>query len=86
MNEIKLTPRAQRALEVLKSGGWFRYRLERDSYTGREQFQTRLVAAGNHVVKGYGFAVKDELERAGLIKENFAKGTSVSSYYELAVT
>jgi hypothetical protein len=67
-NMPKLSSRAQKALDVLADGGRFVNRLERDSYTGREQFHRRLITrpgAWDAVVKGVGhaaFQTPDALE------------------------
>jgi hypothetical protein len=79
-NLPKLSSRAKKALDVLADGGKFVCRLERDSYTGREQFAYRLLKEG-HVVRGVGLAAFYE------IKDEFLtvcdNNTSVSTYYEL---
>ncbi len=79
-NLPKLSPRAQKALDVLADGGKFVCRLERNGYTGREQFAYRLLKEG-HVVRGIGLAAFYE------IKDNFLTicdhNTSVSTYYQL---
>jgi len=54
--------KTQTAMEVLTAGGYFRKQLERDGYTGREQFHTRLRDAQGHVVKGIGFRTFVKLE------------------------
>jgi hypothetical protein len=74
----QLSARAQKALALLNEGALFRYRLERDSYTGRDQFKTALVMNGKKV-RGYGFKTFDEL-RSMLSVYN---STSVSTYYQL---
>jgi hypothetical protein len=82
-NMPKLSSRAKKALDVLSNGGRFCVRLERDSYTGREQFKHRLLAtlSGSSVVKGVGLSAFYELKDGGfLILDN---STSVSSYYKL---
>lgn len=79
-NLPKLSPRAQKALDILADGGKFCCRLERNSYTGREQFAYRLLKEG-HVVRGIGLAAFYE------IKDQFLTicdgNTSVSTYYQL---
>lgn len=75
-----LSKRAQRAVEVLKAGGLFRYGLERQ-WGGYEQFQARLQVKGRNV-PGYGYAAYNELREAGLLKQ-VGKSSSVSSYYGL---
>jgi len=78
-NLPKLSTRAQKALDVLADGGKFVCRLERNSYTGREQFAYRLIK-GSSVVRGIGLATFYEIK-------DFLKvcdyGTSVSTYYQL---
>lgn len=66
-NEPKLSRRAQQALEILANGGEMVHRQERNSYTGRDQFQTRFCAsaAWGSAVKGLGFKTRCELEDAG---------------------
>lgn len=79
-NLPKLSTRAQKALDVLADGGKFVCRLERNSYTGREQFAYRLLKEGR-VVRGIGLAAFYE------IKDTFLTicdhNTSVSTYYQL---
>jgi hypothetical protein len=79
-NLPKLSARAQKALDVLADGGRFVCRLERNSYTGREQFAYRLLKEGR-VVRGIGLATFYE------IKDTFLTicdhNTSVSTYYQL---
>lgn len=79
-NLPKLSPRAQKALDILADGGQFVCRLERNSYTRREQFAYRLLKDG-HVVRGVGLAAFYE------IKDRFLTicdhNTSVSTYYKL---
>lgn len=79
-NLPKLSPRAQKALDVLAEGGRFVHRLERNSYTGREQFAYRLMKGGS-VVRGVGMAAFHELKAEFLAMCD--GGTSVSTYYEL---
>ena len=79
-NLPKLSTRAQKALDVLADGGKFVCRLERNGYTGREQFAHRLLKEGR-VVRGIGLAAFYE------IKDTFLTicdhNTSVSTYYQL---
>jgi hypothetical protein len=63
---MTLSGRAERAVEVLKAGGYFREALE-THWNGGEKFRTRLRTASGAVVKGFGFAVKAELESAGML-------------------
>lgn len=79
-NLPKLSPRAQKALTVLADGGKFVCRLERNSYTGREQFAYRLLKEGR-VVRGVGLTAFYEIKDSYLtICDN---NTSVSTYYKL---
>lgn len=72
------------ALEILSNGGEMVDRLERNNYTGREQFAVRFCAskAWNSAVKGLGFATRQELERAGF-RFKAVHRTSVSTAYVL---
>lgn len=81
-NYPALSARALKALDVLADGGQFRHGLERNSYTGREQFQYRLQKGGG-TVRGVGMAAFYELKNAGFLA--FASSTSVATYYKLAV-
>lgn len=83
-NQPKLSNRAQQALDLLANGGEMQYRLERNSYTGREQFQTRFCATTtwNSAVKGLGHATRHELESAG-IRLKAVHRTSVCTSYAL---
>ncbi|HAX40611.1 MAG TPA: hypothetical protein DCY10_07035 [Clostridiales bacterium] len=82
-NLPQLSARAQKALDVLADGGQFRHGLERNSYTGREQFQYRLQPKGGGVVKGVGIAAFYELDKLGMLVA--ASSTSVATYYKLRV-
>jgi hypothetical protein len=84
-NMPKLSNRAQKALDVLANGGRFVNRLERNSYTGREQFQKRLLADGRwgSVVSGIGHAAFHELDRAGFLAYAPGEWTSVTEVYKL---
>ena len=84
-NQPKLSNRAKQALELLANGGEIVHRLERNRYTGREQFETRFCAsaAWNSVVKGLGFATRIELEKAGFTFRAVHR-TSVATHYKLA--
>ena len=79
-NLPELSNRAKKALDILADGGQFCCRLERNSYTRRDQFQYRLLKNG-HVVRGIGLSAFYE------IKDRFLTlaegGTSVSTYYKL---
>jgi hypothetical protein len=82
-NLPKLSGRAKLALDVLADGGQFVHRLERNSYTGREQFHYRLKRAGGALVRGVGLSAFYELKDLGFLALNAAIGTSVSSYFKL---
>ncbi len=79
-NLPQLSNRAKKALDILADGGQFVCRLERNSYTRRDQFQYRLLKDG-HVVRGIGLSAFYE------IKDQFLTicdhNTSVSTYYKL---
>jgi hypothetical protein len=75
-----LSNRAKKALDILADGGRFVCRLERNGYTGREQFAYRLLKDGR-VVGGIGMAAFYEVKDGFLaLCEN---NTSVSTYYKL---
>ncbi len=84
-NMPKMSKRAAAALEVLANGGRFVNRLERNSYTGREQFHMRLCrsAAWSSVVPGFGHATFCELRDLDLLIRDFGGGSSVSEPYKL---
>lgn len=71
-----LSTRARKALDVLADGGRIRHGLERNAYTGREQFEYRLQIRGANV-RGFGLATFYELQEAGLLTSAGA-GTSVA--------
>jgi hypothetical protein len=79
-NMPHLSSRAKKALDILADGGKFCCRLERNSYSGREQFLYRLMKEGR-VVRGIGLSAFYE------IKDQFLTicdgNTSVSTYYKL---
>jgi hypothetical protein len=79
-NLPKLSARAKKALDILADGGQFVHRLERNNYTGREQFAYRLLKGG-HVVSGIGMAAFYEIKDAFLTMCD--NNTSVSTYYRL---
>ncbi len=84
MQQIELSSRAKLALGVLAGGGRFVIRLERNNYTGRSQFKTRLVdysGGRSSMVRGISGATFHELDRAGFL-EITGEGTSVSTYYK----
>jgi hypothetical protein len=79
MTNKALSNRAQKALDILERGGQFVERLERDNYTGREQFRTRLLINGS-IVKGIGAATRRELSSMLRVLNG---STTVSTYYGL---
>jgi hypothetical protein len=84
-NMPKLSSRAHTALDVLADGGSFRYGLERNSYTGREQFQWRLKSHGGSTIKGIGGAAYNELVKNGFTFRREARGfTGSACYYYLS--
>ena len=76
-----LSTMARKALNVLKEGGEFRYALEMNAYTKREQFKACLKTAAGRTVRGIGVSTMYELKGHGLIVP--ANSTSVSTYYRL---
>ena len=83
-NMPKLSKRATEALNVLADGGSFRYGLETDPYTRREQFHWRLKSANGFTVKGVGGAAFRELEAAGFAFIREPSGfTGSATYYRL---
>lgn len=80
-NMPKLSTRALKALGVLANGGRFVCRLERNSYTGREQFEYRLLDETRHVVRGIGLKAFYEIKDEFLV--HAAGSTTVSTYYQL---
>lgn len=77
-----LSPRARKALDVLADGGRATYKLERNSYTGREQFVRRFVTAAGQRVAGVGSATFHELSKAGFQFVNVFS-TSIGAEYKL---
>jgi hypothetical protein len=82
-NLPNLTNRAKLAIDVLADGGRFELRLERNSYTGREQWQYRLFTATRSVVRGVGLKAFYELHDAGFLAGEYDTRTSVSTRYKL---
>lgn len=76
--ERKLGRRAERALEVLKEGGYFRYALERH-WHGGEKFMWRLHGKHGGVIKGFGFHAAHELKH--LMEREF--GAGFAEYWKL---
>ncbi len=81
---MTLSTRAQKALDILKNDGFMVKRLERDSYTGREEFKTRFLDNKMKVIKGLGIKTSFELEDNGIFLSIWSS-TSVSTYYKIAV-
>jgi hypothetical protein len=77
-----MTPRATRALEILRAGGEFRYALT-TGWRGREQFEWSLVTRGmKH--RGYGHHTFYALKAAGFEFASRASGfTGSATYYAL---
>jgi hypothetical protein len=82
-NLPKLSPRAQKALDILADGGSFHHVLETNSYTRRDQFQYRLKGPNGGVIKGVGLSAFYELRDAGMLYQDFDRSTSHHSYYFL---
>jgi len=78
-----LSSRAKKALDILADGGSFCRRLERNSYTRREQFQYRLIDAQGFTLRGVGLSAFYELERHNFLRIADGASTSVSTYFKL---
>lgn len=63
---MALSARAEKAVEILKAGGYFRKALE-TQYKGGDKFMMRLRNAKGQVVKGYGFQTFFELQDASML-------------------
>lgn len=74
-----LDARSARAIEMMKEGAEYVCRLERDSYTNREQFKYHLLMNGKKV-RGFGIATFYAIKNMLVMTEG---GTSVSTYYKL---
>lgn len=66
--------KTEKALEVLKAGGYFRKALE-TQYRGGEKFEMRLRNAQGEVVKGFGYATFYALEKS--LKNRACQSSSV---------
>jgi hypothetical protein len=64
---MALSARAEKAVEILKAGGYFRKQLE-TQYRGGEKFQMRLRDAQHQIVKGFGFQTYFELTDAQMLQ------------------
>lgn len=84
-NLPKFSARARKAIDILADGGSFVHRLERNSYTRREQFAYRLLNDCGNVVRGVGVHAFYELKDAGMLRMRESGNTSVSTYYRLNV-
>lgn len=73
--------RTQQAIEVLKSGGYFRRQLE-TQYRGGEKFVYRLRAADGSVVKGFGFQTYRKLQ-GQLVRKECCSGSTWPSEWQL---
>lgn len=82
-NLPKMSSRARKALAVLSEGGEFRHGLERNSYTGREQFRYSLRLRGSEV-RGFGHSTFHELHGLGLLASS--SSNSVARYFKLATS
>lgn len=71
-----MNTKAQKALEVLKDGGYWRKQLE-TSYRGGEKFKTRLRNAEGRVVPGFGIKTFCEHEDAGVLTHKECSSSSV---------
>ena len=80
-NLPELSKRALLALEVLGDGGEFRHGLERNTFTGREQFTYRLRNFAGVIVRGVGLRAFHELSGNGFLRA--AHSTSSATYYKL---
>lgn len=82
-NLPNISNRVRKALDILADGGRMVVRLERNSHTGREQFQTRFMTERGAVIPGLGVKTKFELADAGF---NLAPvhWTSGATYYKLS--
>lgn len=78
--KAKISARALKAFDILKDGGQFVRRLERNYRFGHEQWVTHLLNAQRSKVRGIGFATYCDLE---FYLVTAGGGTSVSSYYKL---
>lgn len=80
-----LSKKAQAVLVLMQAGAYWRHALEKDDYTGREQFKTRLRDANGYVIKGYGFQTRQEMMDAYLLVRRDCPRSSVwPTEHELA--
>ena len=80
-NMPKMSSRASAALDVLADGGQFVDRLERNSFTGREQWTVRSLDSKRQVVRGVGRAAYRELDKAMMLFTQDRFSTAI--YYRL---
>jgi len=71
-----LRGRALRAAEIVRAGGYFEERLERN-YHGVSQFRTRLYNADGVCVAGFGYAAARDCSKAGILRNRAMWRTSV---------
>lgn len=71
-----MNTKAQKALGILKAGGYWRKQLE-TSYRGGEKFKTRLRDAQGSIVKGFGIKTFYEHEDAGVLTYKECASSSV---------
>lgn len=67
MENATVSKRAMAAMEVIKAGGYFSYKLER-AFRGGEKFRMRLLNARHEVVAGFGHAAHRDLQNAGMLR------------------
>jgi hypothetical protein len=76
-----LSKKAEKALELMKEGAYWRHALE-SGWHG-EKFETRLRLGGT-VVKGFGFEARIEMELAALlVSKSVPKGSTWASEWVL---
>lgn len=71
-----MSPRTQKAIEILKQGGYFRRALE-TQFRGNEQFEYRLRDKSGQVVKGFGFATFHELSTKNMLSYRACPSSTV---------
>ena len=74
-----MNKKVEKALEVLKAGGYFKYALEK-GWHGGEVFKWHLYNANHHIVKGYGHAAAHALMHL-MVRE---PGAAFAEYWKLA--
>lgn len=71
-----MSKRAEACAALMRQGAYWRSQLE-SGWRGREQFETRLRAAGGGVIPGFGFQTWAEMEDAGLLAHKDCTSSSV---------